>query len=95
VASVQLRPEFGDNAANLEKARTCIEEAGSEGARLIVLPELANTGYVFASREEAYGLAEEVPGGTTCVALTALAAELDVHIVIGLAERSGQALFNT
>jgi N-carbamoylputrescine amidase len=95
VASVQLRPEFGDNAANLDKARACIEEAGREGARLVVLPELTNTGYVFASREEAHGLAEEVPGGPTCVALAALAAELDVHIVIGLAERSGEALFNS
>jgi predicted amidohydrolase len=95
VASVQLRPVFGDTAANLAKASARIEEAVVQGARLVVLPELTNTGYAFASREEAYALAEEVPRGPTCVALGALAADLDVYIVIGLAERFGEKLFNT
>ena len=41
------------------------KEAAGEGARLIVLPELAISGYVFRDREEAFALAEEVPAGET------------------------------
>lgn len=44
------------------------------GANLVVLPELCNSGYVFNTREEAYGLAEEIPGGATCQAWAEAAA---------------------
>ena len=95
VAAVQLEPAFHDIEANLEKIKAKAVEAHDAGARLIVFPELATTGYTFYSREEAFALADEVPGGTTSRALAQTAAELGVHIVIGVAERSGSALFNT
>jgi len=95
VAAVQLEPEFGSKSANLRKIEARVAEAAGQGARLIVLPELANTGYVFESREEAFSLAEEVPGGPACVALSAAASEFGVHIVVGLNERAGDQLFNT
>jgi N-carbamoylputrescine amidase len=42
-----------------------IVDAADKGARLIVLPELCNSGYVFASRHEAFTLAAPVPNGPT------------------------------
>jgi predicted amidohydrolase len=65
VAAVQIEPHIGDKDFNLKKMIEFIDKAADEGANLIVLPELANTGYVFNSREEAFSLAELVPGGPT------------------------------
>jgi predicted amidohydrolase len=95
VASVQLEPEFGNKTANLKKITARVTEASSEGAQLIVLPELATTGYMFESREEAFALAEDVPGGQAVGMLCELAATSDVYIVIGVAERDDARLFNT
>jgi predicted amidohydrolase len=60
-----------------------------------VFPELANTGYVFESREEALSLAEQVPGGPACVALSKATAEFGIHVVVGLTERCDDRVFNT
>ena len=72
VASVQMAPLIGEVAANVARSAELVEQAAAQGARLVVLPELANTGYVFDSREEAYALAEAVPGGPSSVSYTHL-----------------------
>src|SRR5579871_3523561 len=95
VASIQLEPQIGETAANLAKISARVAEASAGGAALAVLPELANTGYVFSSREEAFNLAEPVPDGESARVLAALAAQFEMHLVIGLTERDGQKLFNT
>lgn len=95
VASIQLEPAIAETAANLEKIRARVAEAAADGATLAVLPELANTGYVFDSREEAFALAEPVPGGESARVLASLAAQSGMHLVIGLTERDGDKLFNT
>ncbi len=66
--------------------RTSSARPRRRAGRLIVLPELASTGYVFESDAEAAALAEPVPDGPTTRAWAALAAELGVHIVAGIAE---------
>jgi predicted amidohydrolase len=53
IACLQMQPSFGDVAANVERSLQLINRAAADGANLVVLPELCNTGYVFASREEA------------------------------------------
>ena len=65
VACIQMEPRVGEKARNLERSLAFIEEAAGQGARLLVLPELANSGYVFETREEAFECAEEVPSGPT------------------------------
>jgi N-carbamoylputrescine amidase len=85
VACVQMQPVVGDKTANVQRSLSLIERAAADGARLIVLPELTNSGYVFASREEAFALAEDVPAGPTCTAWIAAAARLGVTIVAGIA----------
>ena len=94
VACLQTHPRVGDKASNVTASLASIERAAALGARLIVLPELANSGYVFATRAEAFALAEEVPDGPTCQAWMAVAARLDVTLVAGIAERQGDALYN-
>jgi predicted amidohydrolase len=58
VSVAQLKPVIGDVAANLEAIETIVRHAAHDGARLIVLPELCTTGYVFRDRAEAEQLAE-------------------------------------
>ena len=94
VASVQMEPIIGDTAANLARATVLVEQAAARGAQLVVLPELANTGYVFDSREEAFALSEAVPAGHSAQTWIALAQRLGIHLVAGIAERDGDVLYN-
>lgn len=95
VACIQLEPIVGEKDRNILHSLDMIEKAADNGARLLVLPELANSGYVFRSREEAFDLAEEVPGGKTCEAWMAVAKKRNLYIVAGIAEREGNALYNS
>ena len=57
-AVCQYAPVLGDLPANVEKGAEAIQEAAENGADLIVLPEMANSGYVVFSSDEARALAE-------------------------------------
>jgi predicted amidohydrolase len=89
VASVRFGPEIGEVAANRRASVTAIERAAAEGARLVVLPELASSGYSFADAAEARASAEPVPGPTTR-AWQEVAARLEVVIVGGICELDEQ-----
>ena len=95
IACIQMEPRIGQKAGNVRKSLELIESAAREGAKLIVLPELANSGYVFESREEAFALAEPMPGGPTTEAWAKAAREFGLTIVAGIAEREGPALYNS
>lgn len=95
VACVQMEPKVGEKARNVARSLDFIEQAAGEGAKLIVLPELANSGYVFETREEAFALAEEIPAGETVEAWEETATRLGVWIVAGIAEREGAKLYNS
>jgi predicted amidohydrolase len=84
-AVCQLRLVVGAADANRAAARDAITRAASEGARLIVLPELTNSGYVFDGPDEARELAERVTGPTVSE-WWALAREHDLVIVGGFCE---------
>lgn len=98
-AAIQFDPQVGleNKDKNLQRTMDLINEAADGGATLVVLPELANTGYGFASREEAYAHAEQVPSGATTQAWSALARERGLYLVGGLAEcdTDGVRLFDT
>ena len=97
VAVVQFNPQVGlDNLeSNALAAGQRVRRAAKEGANLIVLPELATTGYCFDSREEAFAHAEPVPDGRTVRGWIAFAREHQVYIVGCLPEVDGQQLFDT
>lgn len=95
VAVVQMQPHFGDVTANMTVIADAVGDVAARGAQLVVLPELATTGYMFTDPAEAAGLAEEFPGGRTSRELAELASEHGVHLVVGVAERSGSRLFNS
>ncbi len=93
MAGVQMDVRLGDVAANLAAISDKAREAAAHGAKLIVFPECALTGYGFDSREEARPFAEPLPGPAT-ETMRRLCRELDVVIVFGLIEQAGERLFN-
>ena len=94
IACIQMEPVVGKKDQNVTRSLELVQKAAAQGARLIVLPELCNSGYVFESREEAFPLAEEVPQGPTCKAWMDIAQRHGLHLVAGISERDGQALYN-
>lgn len=85
VACAQLPLATGDADANRARARFAIESAAAAGARVVVLPELCNSGYVFSGPDEARTLAETSTGPTVS-GWQALARRLGVLIVGGFCE---------
>lgn len=85
VACCQVRLAVGDPAGNRDRVATAVTEAGAAGARVIVVPELANSGYVFADPAEARTLAEPLDGPTV-TGWVGLAARFDAVIVGGFCE---------
>jgi predicted amidohydrolase len=97
VAVVQFEPHVGveNLEANASAVAARLTGAAEAGAELIVLPELATTGYVFRTREEAFAHAEVVPDGPSVQMLIRSAAEHDAYIVGCVVERAGRKLFDT
>jgi len=95
VACAQYAIRDGDPDANLESALRFIRRAASEDADLVVLPELANSGGGFRSREHALKLAEPLPDGPTVQSWKEAATEHGGHIVGGILEREGDRLYNS
>ncbi|KHL15261.1 UNVERIFIED_CONTAM: hydratase [Mumia flava] len=95
IACVQMAPRIGEKDLNVRRAIDFVTRAADLGAELVVLPELANTGYVFDSRAEAESLAEPVPDGSTTAAWSEVASALGVYIVAGIAEKADGALYNS
>ena len=95
VSCIQFEPLIGDVDGNLARSSTLIRAAAASGSRLIVLPELANTGYVFETLEEVRSLAEPMPDGRSARAWSQLAQELNIYLVAGITERDGDRLYNS
>jgi predicted amidohydrolase len=93
VAAVQMDVTILEKQRNLEKILARLESAAGAGARIVVFPECALTGYCFAAREEAEPVAEAVPGPAS-ETLWAAAKSLDCTAVVGLLERDGDRIFN-
>jgi predicted amidohydrolase len=94
IATIQFAPEFGAVAANVADGLARAAAAADAGARLLVLPELSNTGYVFETRAEALALAEAADGPTV-TAWAAFARKTGTHLVAGFTEIDGDSLYNS
>jgi 5-aminopentanamidase len=95
VACGQFAPRVGELAANRAAGLDVAARAAGQGARIVVLPELASSGYVFRDRAEARTLAEPVDG-PTAAQWVALAGRLGITLVGGLCELGDDdLLYNT
>ncbi|MCL4765009.1 MAG: carbon-nitrogen hydrolase family protein [Hyphomicrobiaceae bacterium] len=94
IALLQTAPKKDAPGRNLEDALNGLREASARGAQLVVLPECAISGYAISSRDDAFRLAETIPGPSTAE-VHRHAAATGCHVVSGLLERDGDRLFNT
>jgi predicted amidohydrolase len=85
VACVQLAPVMGDAARSAATIGAAVRAAADRGANVVVLPELANSGYVFTGIDELKAAAERLDGPYVSQ-LVELASSLDLVIVSGVAE---------
>jgi predicted amidohydrolase len=86
IAGVQLDVRIGDVPFNLRAIHAGLREAAGRGARLVVFPECAVTGYAFDGLDEARAVAQPAPGPAVDALIDACRA-LGVFAVVGLLER--------
>lgn len=93
IGYVQFRPLLEQPEANRERLAELVPSAA--GTDLLVLPELANSGYNFTSQEQAEKTAESAEDGPFVRFLVDLASRHDMHIVAGLNESDDGMRFNS
>lgn len=91
VAALQMCPAQGDRHANLRRIEEAAIAASTIGAKLLVAPELAVTGY---AQLDVIGSLAEPRGGPSTRFLDRLSGRLNIAIVCGMPEREGDDIFN-
>jgi predicted amidohydrolase len=94
IGYLQFKPEFCNAEANITKIKRLADNEKND-FDLLVMPELANSGYLFSTFQEAQSASEEIPNGEFCHALTGIAQNRNAYIVSGLSEKSGNQLYNS
>lgn len=91
VGFYQYRPLFGQVEKNRNKVLAKLETVNAD---VMVLPELAFTGYHFQDKDEVASLAEDPADSPTLAALGELCARKNMFIVTGFAEKAGHKYYN-
>ena len=94
VACAQIPLSIGDTEGNRVTCRTAVESAARGGAAVVVLPELASSGYVFSDRDELSSVAE-TRDGATITDWANLAEAFELTIVGGFPEAADEAIYNS
>ena len=92
VGVCQFKPELMQIEKNLMKMESLLE---SVSADLIVLPELAASGYLFNSEEEVQSIAEDPENGLTATLFQKLAKLHNTSYVVGFAEKTNNGIYNS
>ncbi|GCE27252.1 amidohydrolase [Dictyobacter alpinus] len=85
VAAIQYEPTLGEKEKNIQDLLRLVEDAAAHDARLIVLPEMATTGYCWLSGDEIAPYTEPIPGPTTD-RFQALTSKYACYVALGLPE---------
>ncbi len=86
VAAVEVAAVSPGFEANLNSIVDALTEAAQNGAKLMVLPEGATTGFMYADAKSLEIYADTVPGKTTA-AIEKITREYNAYVVTGLYER--------
>ena len=89
----QAEFRVGDLAYNRAAIRSLLDEAGEKRVEILVLPELASSGYVFDGSQEAKACAEPVPDGPVSRMLADWSRPGRL-VCAGICEQSGDGLYN-
>lgn len=92
VGFCQFKPQLFAVEQNLQKLAAMLREVSAD---LIVLPELALSGYVINTKEELEEVAEEASNSRTIEFFRELAKEKETSYVVGFAEKAGNRFYNS
>ena len=99
VAGIVLKWLRTQKQRNYERLEPMVRQAAEGGAQIVCTTECFLDGYAIADKSiplETYrALGETIPGGEYFKKLTALADELNIHLVAGMTEADGQLRHNT
>ncbi|KAK4113817.1 carbon-nitrogen hydrolase [Canariomyces notabilis] len=90
IACLQFAPQVGDIDNNLNRADAVLSKASAEeldGLDLLVLPELAFTGYNFRSLQQISPFLEHTSSGITSLWARTTALKYDCTVVVGYPEK--------
>lgn len=94
VGIAQIDIKLKEKQNNIAKCEDMIKQAKRDKVDLLVFPECAINGYVYASFDEAYAEADSVPGDLTNK-LEMLCNKHQINAVFGLLEKENNILYNT
>ena len=83
IGHLQFKPELHNPPANTEKVSDLI---GGADFDLLVIPELANSGYLLSSLDELAGISENPDSGKYCSMLKKISRKKNACIVSGFCE---------
>jgi predicted amidohydrolase len=92
LATIQMNAAPAALDERLERAAALVGQAAQSGARLVVLPELFNSGYEYSERN--YRRAETIEG-PTATWMKATAAQYNIHLAGSFLRRDGTSIYNT
>ncbi|MEM5948468.1 nitrilase-related carbon-nitrogen hydrolase [Spirochaetia bacterium 38H-sp] len=98
VGYLQYCPEFLNPEENIKKIEQHIKsykEKNPQDIDLLVLPELALSGYFFADKEEVIKIAENIDTGKNIKKLHEIAKKYRINIVTGFAEEEDGNFYNS
>ncbi|MFO1092430.1 MAG: carbon-nitrogen hydrolase family protein [Planctomycetaceae bacterium] len=93
IAGVQMDVALANVPQNLERISRYVADATASGAKLVIFPECAATGYCFDSADEAREFAQPIPGPITETVQTCCRKH-DCFVVFGMLEAAGEKIFN-
>lgn len=94
VAIAQIRLAGKNVTDNLAKVRTYVEKATSEGAQIVVFPELVDVGTNFPLTAPTSEFARTIPGATS-EALGSMARQHNIWIATAIYEKVAKGVYNT
>ncbi len=91
VAMIQMNVKGNEVQANLDNAARLVEQAASNGAQVLVLPECMDIGWTHPG---SLVNASAIPDGKVFARLSDLARQHQVYICSGITEKEGDKVFN-
>lgn len=93
IATIQFAPELGNLTVTIERLKPLLAQAGD--ADIVVLPELANSGYNFSNRQMAWENAEPTTNSKFVQFLMEACQQYNFTVATGFAERESEKLYNS
>jgi predicted amidohydrolase len=89
-AAIQFNPGLNRRNRNIRELMKLVQEAAANGAKLIVTPEMATTGYHYLDRSTIAPYTDTIPGITTDQ-FAAITKAYQCYVIIGMAEVDPQS----